>query len=96
MTERAEDGSPRPGRVPAAGTSARGTLAHTSHSVAEWCARLADNVGRVIQGKREVIDLALVCLVAGGHLLIQDVPGVGKTMLARCLAASVDGKVQRI
>jgi MoxR-like ATPase len=96
MTERAEDGSPRPARVPVPPASARGTPVPTSDSVAQWCARLADNVGRVIQGKRDVIDLALVCLVAGGHLLIQDVPGVGKTMLARCLAASIDGKLQRI
>jgi MoxR-like ATPase len=83
MTERALDGlSHAPG--------------HSTNTVAEWCSRVADNVGRVIQGKRDVIELALVCLVAGGHLLIEDVPGVGKTMLARCLAASIDGKLQRI
>jgi MoxR-like ATPase len=39
---------------------------------------------------------ALVCLLAEGHLLIEDVPGVGKTMLARALAASVDASVRRI
>jgi MoxR-like ATPase len=65
-------------------------------SVSQFCARLADNVERVIQGKRDVIELALVCLLAEGHLLIEDVPGVGKTMLARCLAASIEGKLQRI
>ena len=99
MTERTADGWPRPGRAPVATVPPRdhhGPQAHDPSTVAEWCSRLTDNVARVIQGKRDVIELALVCLVAGGHLLIQDVPGVGKTMLARCLAASIDGKLQRI
>jgi MoxR-like ATPase len=74
----------------------RAAADHTPDTVARWCARLAANVGHVIQGKRDVIDLALVCLLSEGHLLIEDVPGVGKTMLARCLAASIDGKLQRI
>jgi len=64
--------------------------------VARWCAKLAANVERVIQGKHDVIELALICLLSEGHLLIEDVPGVGKTMLARCLAASIDGKLQRV
>ena len=51
---------------------------------------LATNVGRVIQGKPEVIDLALVCLIAEGHLLVEDVPGVGKTTLAKAIATSID------
>jgi MoxR-like ATPase len=57
---------------------------------------IANNVERVIRGKREVVELALTCLFAEGHLLIEDVPGVGKTMLARALAASIDGRLQRI
>jgi MoxR-like ATPase len=101
MTERTSDGWPLPARgpvatAPAAPAHSRGAQAPSTDTVADWCARLTDNVGRVIQGKRDVIELALVCLVAGGHLLIEDVPGVGKTMLARCLAASIDGKLQRI
>ncbi|GIH18854.1 AAA family ATPase [Rugosimonospora africana] len=57
---------------------------------------IADNIERVIRGKRDIIELALTCLLAEGHLLIEDVPGVGKTMLARSLAASIDGRLQRI
>ncbi len=54
------------------------------------------SVGRVIDGKPDAVRSALVCLLAEGHLLIEDVPGVGKTMLARALAASVDATVRRI
>ncbi|MGD0240130.1 MAG: MoxR family ATPase [Streptosporangiaceae bacterium] len=57
---------------------------------------LADNVERVIRGKPDVVRTALVCLLAEGHLLIEDVPGVGKTMLARSVAASIGGRLQRI
>ena len=60
------------------------------------CARIAANVGLVIQGKPDVVRLALVVLLAEGHLLIEDVPGVGKTTLAKALAASVDASVRRI
>ena len=58
---------------------------------------ITGNVEQVIQGKRAVVELTLVCLVAEGHLLVEDVPGVGKTSLAKALAASVDvpwGRVQ--
>jgi MoxR-like ATPase len=54
------------------------------------------NVERVIRGKTEVVRLALSCLFAGGHLLVEDVPGVGKTSLAKALAASVEGSWHRI
>ena len=58
--------------------------------------RLAENVGSVVLGKPEVIKLALVALLAEGHILIEDVPGVGKTLLARALAASIDCSFRRI
>jgi len=59
-------------------------------------AALLGNVERVIQGKREQVHLALVCLLAEGHLLIEDVPGVGKTSLAKAIAASIGGTCNRI
>jgi MoxR-like ATPase len=52
--------------------------------------RLCDNIALVIQGKPEVIRNAVICLLAEGHLLLEDVPGTGKTSLARALAASLD------
>lgn len=57
---------------------------------------LRDAVETVIEGKREVIHLALTALLAEGHLLVEDVPGVGKTMLAKSLAAAMGGTVRRI
>jgi len=58
--------------------------------------RLEENVALVIRGKREVIRLATVCLLARGHVLIEDVPGVGKTTLAQGMAKSLGLSFQRI
>ena len=55
-----------------------------------------DNVEQVIVGKRQVIELAVIALIGQGHLLIEDAPGVGKTMLARSLAKSLDCTFKRI
>ncbi len=57
---------------------------------------IADNVRQVIEGKEREVRLALACLVAEGHLLIEDVPGVGKTMLAKAVARSIDCSFRRI
>jgi MoxR-like ATPase len=67
-----------------------------SAAVARAHEAIVTNIERVIQGKRAEIRLALTCLLAGGHLLIEDVPGVGKTSLAKCLARSIDASWQRI
>jgi MoxR-like ATPase len=63
---------------------------------AEYYSDVVGNMEHVIQGKPEVIELVLLCLVSGGHLLIEDVPGVGKTSLAKALAASIDGSFGRV
>ena len=57
---------------------------------------IVDNVERVIQGKTEAVRLAVTCLVAEGHLLIEDVPGVGKTSLAKAMAATLGCAWHRI
>jgi MoxR-like ATPase len=58
--------------------------------------QIEENVEKVVQGKRREIRLALAALVAEGHILIEDVPGVGKTMLAKAIARSIDCSFRRI
>jgi MoxR-like ATPase len=57
---------------------------------------IIDNIETVIAGKREVVELTVLCLIAGGHVLIEDIPGVGKTSLVRALAKSIDCRYNRI
>jgi len=57
---------------------------------------LKENLQSVIYGKSECIDVMIVCLLAGGSVLIEDVPGVGKTTLAKALAKSIDAKFRRV
>ena len=57
---------------------------------------LTDNLSKTIVGKEDAIRLVLVAMLSGGHVLLEDVPGVGKTLLAKSLARSVNGKFQRI
>ena len=64
--------------------------------VKETLQRLRKNIGKIIRGKDAVIDQVLVALVAGGHLLLEDLPGLGKTTLAYCLARSLDCQFSRI
>ncbi len=70
------------------------SAAHTSFG--EVFAAIAGNVEQVVRGKPEVVELVLLCLVAEGHVLIEDVPGVGKTSLAKALATSIDCRWGRI
>ncbi len=60
------------------------------------CFKIIDNISQVIVGKQEPIKFMLVALLADGHILLEDVPGVGKTVLARSLAASIGGAYNRI
>jgi MoxR-like ATPase len=63
---------------------------------AETFEHLVDNISVAVLGKRHVVSLAVTCLAAGGHLLLEDVPGTGKTSLARALANTVQGSHSRI
>ena len=63
---------------------------------AERVERIVGNVGRAVSGKREGTFLAVVAMLAGGHILIEDVPGVGKTLLAKSLACSLQAEFRRI
>ena len=76
-------------RQPAVGGQTVGVFAETFEAV-------VDNVARVLEGKEDPTRLALVCLAAEGHLLLEDVPGVGKTSLAKALARSFDLEWRRI
>jgi MoxR-like ATPase len=60
------------------------------------CAKIVANISKVMVGKQETIEMLLVALLSDGHALIEDVPGVAKTLLAKCLAKSIGGAFNRI
>lgn len=68
----------------------------TIETLAESMDRVADSINSVLRGKPDVVALTLTCLLAEGHLLIEDVPGLGKTSLARAVARSIGGTWNRI
>ncbi len=67
-----------------------------SHSIQELSARLSDNISHVICGKEEVIQKVVTCLLCAGHILLEDIPGTGKTTLTKALAKSIDGAFTRV
>jgi len=66
------------------------------NSVKSFSDKVKTNINKVIIGKNNTLDLAVLCLLCKGHLLIEDIPGVGKTMLARSLARTIGGSFGRI
>ena len=64
--------------------------------IAQWAESIKSSIRQVIYGKDEVIEKLLVALLCRGHVLLEDVPGVGKTILARAFSTSLGGQMQRI
>ena len=64
--------------------------------IADTASRITDNVQKVIVGKGEVIELAMIALLCEGHVLLEDVPGIGKTTMAKAMARSLGCSLQRI
>jgi MoxR-like ATPase len=70
--------------------------AEQAHWFADTFARLIANIEQAVVGKRHPIELAMTCMLSGGHLLLEDVPGTGKTSMAKALANTVEGTQARI
>ena len=74
----------------------KGTPEITLNEITARAGQIADNIEKVILGKRQAIEMAIVTLLCGGHMLLEDVPGVGKTMLVKSIAASLGCSFKRL
>src|SRR2546421_189909 len=83
------------GRAPRRSISVQ-AASRPEHSFKDLFDTLAAQLERVLRGKRRAVHLSLVCLFSEGHLLIEDVPGVGKTSLAKAIARSIGGSWRRV
>ena len=72
------------------------TSSQTTQQIADTAGAIRDNIQRAIVGKGDVIEFTLAALFSAGHILVEDVPGIGKTTLARSLAYSLDCEFRRI
>ena len=72
------------------------TMTASEHRVDELGSKLIDTIDEVIAGKHDIAEVAVATILSGGHLLIEDIPGVGKTLLAQVLARSIGGSFHRI
>ncbi|WP_245966639.1 AAA family ATPase [Sphaerisporangium album] len=89
-------GSDPIGQAAQAGQGGQDDMAALALQFQQRFQALAANMEQVIRGKRETVELALICLFCEGHVLIEDVPGTGKTTLARSLAASIQAELRRV
>jgi len=80
------------------GTEATGSIEYSVNADFDFsvCERIIENVSRVVVGKEPVVKLLLVALLAEGHVLLDDVPGLGKTLIAKSLARSIGGSFRRV